>query len=159
MKLELNLLPPPGFSSDDYWDYVGDRDNEAILFFPALWEPVYDSEFRSYYYGTVQRGVEEIQKSGKVSVSGKDVTLTLTRVNPSSVHLRGDYRYESDKLADVLLNTKYDLVPPVVGVSGAGKHLQDGHHRWRAYLQAGIAPLVLEVEVTPMNLNFIRNGE
>lgn len=73
--------------------------------------------------------------------------------------LRGDYRYESDELAEILTNTDYDLVPIVVGKNNDGSYLKDGHHRWRAYDIANIKPLIWQVEVikttTPGDPNLI----
>ena len=144
--LELELVPA---SKDP--DAVMDRDEEAIAFFPQLWEPSYSVQFRYIVRQSIQYGWEEIRNNmdddGPVSKAGKDVIITMKRVTDGYVHLRGDYRYDSTDLARVLVETKYDLLPPYVGVSRHGQHLLDGHHRWRAYKMAGIAPLVMQIQV------------
>lgn len=148
-KLVVDLLPPKGLDEDELFDWYDERNSKVIHHFPVLWDPKFNDEFAFYVRGAIQRGEEEIRHHGKLREAGKDVVLTLTRSNVNNVHLRGDYRYPSDELARVLADTDYDLVPPVVGVSNAGHHLLDGHHRWRAYLLANIQPLILEIEVVP----------
>lgn len=151
-RFEVDLIPPKEIEkgSDDYWMYDLDKIQEVINFFPKLWAAQYQEEFSSYVKGAIQRGKEQIKKDfGKLSEAKHDVVLTLKRTTAEKVYLRGDNRYPSDPMSQYLLTTKYDLVPPIVGASGMGNHLLDGHHRWRAYLLAGIDPLILEIKIEP----------
>jgi hypothetical protein len=149
-RLEVPLFGDKGIFGDDLIDYRYSKNQEIINFFPKLWAPEYQEQFASYVKGAIQRGEEEIRDRYDSIRHGKhDIVLTLKRVLAQGVHLRGDMRYSSDDLAKYLLDTEYDLVPCIVGSSGMGEHLLDGHHRWRAYLIAGLSPLVLEIKVEP----------
>lgn len=149
-RLEVDLLPPKEIVGDDFFDFRIDRLQEVINFFPKLWAPEFQEEFAGYVKGALQRGEEQIKKEFKSIRHGKhDVVLTLKRTPAGSVHLRGDTRYSNEPMAKYLLDSTYDLVPPVVGSTGMGNHLLDGHHRWRAYLLAGLAPLILEIKIEP----------
>lgn len=137
----INIFTENFQDSDSYFDHEVERVDVGVKFFPVLWESHYEKEFRSYLYGAIQRGIEEIKKHGSIRKAGYDVVITMQRI--PSAHLRGDTRYSSQKLANFLLTTKYDLVPIIIGRSGYGLHLLDGHHRWRAYTMANIMPLVM----------------
>lgn len=127
-----------------------DRDDAVIECFPVTWDRRFNDDFRDAVRVSIQRGMEEIRKSHKkLSEAGLDITFTLKHISTSNVHLRGDYRYPSDEMADWLERTNLDLVPILVGKSKAGMHLLDGHHRWRAYVQAHKKPLVLIIEIKP----------
>lgn len=124
-----------------------DRDEDVIASFPVLWDPRYQSDFRDAVRTAIERGREEIKRRHKnVKDAGYDVILTLERPR-AGVHLRGDYRYSSEKMAEFLATTDYDLVPILVGKTEQGQHLLDGHHRWRAYEAAGFKPLVLSIQI------------
>lgn len=142
-----NMQSFPLIVKDD--DEAIERDEAVISSFPILWDQSYQPEFRDEVRNAINRGKEQIKKRGKLRDAKLDVFLTLKRIKPNNVHLRGDYRYSSEKMSKFLKTTDFDLVPPLVGVTSSGLHLLDGHHRWRAYLDAGIDPLVLMIEVKP----------
>jgi hypothetical protein len=132
-------------------DAAYDRDDEVIAAFPMLWAPEYQSEFADSVRIAIGRGQEEIKKQfKKVRTAERDVVLTLERPT-RPVHLRGDYRYSSEKMTTFLCTTPLDLIPPLVGWTAAGGHLLDGHHRWRAYAAAGIQPLILSIRIEPQS--------
>lgn len=138
----FRLFPPAGLDPDERMDYEADRTRDALKMFPALWDAEHRKELAYVLSDAIQRGVE----GGK----GRDVLLTLTRVaDPKAVHLRGDYRYDAAPLVEALRSTRHDLVPILVGASERGLHLLDGHHRWRAYVAAGLQPLVLMITTRP----------
>jgi hypothetical protein len=127
------------------YEALYDRDTEIISLFPVLWMDEYQEEFAESVRIAIGRGREQISKiNRKVSAAGLDVVLILERP-PKNVHLRGDYRYPSETMTAFLCNTDFDLIPVLVGWTSAGGHLLDGHHRWRAYLAAGIRPLILSI--------------
>lgn len=138
----------PLITSDE--DDSLDRDEAVIAAFPVMWESQYQADFRDTVRNAIERGKEQIKRKSKSFRESKlDVVLTLERISPDNVHLRGDTRYSSEAMAKFLCSTKYDLVPPIIGRTAAGAHLLDGHHRWRAYLEAGIDPLVLSIQLRP----------
>lgn len=129
------LYPPKGMDVEDYYDWLYERDVAIASSFPILWDKKYQEEFITSIRILIQRAKESNKNS--------DIILTLKRAEPDTVHLRGDYRYPSDDLAEYIKQGK-DLLPSIVGKTSSGSHLLDGHHRWRAYLLAGKKPLILE---------------
>lgn len=129
-----------------------DRDEAVIGAFPVMWDSQYHSDFRDTVRNSIERGKEQIKKKSKsIRRAGFDVVLTLERIKADNVHLRGDKRYSSEEMAKFLCSSDHDLVPPIIGRTSAGAHLLDGHHRWRAYLEAGIDPLVLSIQLEPQS--------
>lgn len=111
----------------------------------VLFGPQYRKEIVGYLANSIQRGKEEIQRQ---KLLGSSVLLTLSYREPKNVVLRGDYRYDSTALTQYLINhPDKELLPILVGKTAAGEHLLDGHHRWRAYLEAKRKPLCLTIEV------------
>src|SRR5690554_6066241 len=83
--VETDLLPPPKSNDDDddfYLDFRSNRIETICNFFPKLWAPEYDQEFKFYVRGAIQRGEEEIiNKFGKIREAKQDIVLTLKRIN------------------------------------------------------------------------------
>ncbi len=122
---------------------------------PDLWNEKGKNEAKQYLRNSIQRGTEELegpQRDQKLSKQGNDVEITLRRVSPDEidrVHLRGDTRYSHGEMAEYLKTSGKELPPIQLGQTEHGLHLLDGHHRWRAYLEAGKSPLVFITKTVP----------
>lgn len=103
-------------------------------------DPSYEQDLRAAVTDAVQRVRESIYRDRAWRGSGE---ITLTQLDPEQVFQRGDYRYHSGELAEIV-RSGLDLVPIVAGVHAGGAHVLDGHHRLRAYALAGqVVPALL----------------
>jgi len=156
MKINISLakhnIRMPLLGNDDYdlaydlWSYLPNN----------LWETQHKSEIISILSNSIRRGRESIKEEyATIRESGLDIQLTLCFMrNIDKMHLRGDYRYPSTKIAKFLVNNPNKNTPPIqLGKYGNGFNLLDGHHRWRGYLEAKRIPLVLIIDLVPTTDN------
>lgn len=116
-----------------------------------LWGNKAFAETVQYLTNSIDRAKEQIKQSGqKFKDAGKNIEITLRRISPDeSVHLRGDSRYSPKEMADYLKSSGKELPPIQIGQTEEnGMHLLDGHHRWRAYQDAGKNPLAFVIKTT-----------
>lgn len=108
------------------------------------------TEAVGYLANTITRAKEDMTKHSEVKLRAckKYMHVALTRVATSGIVLRGDYRYDSKDLTKFLVdNPKLELPPIQIGRTNNQLHLLDGHHRYRAYVQAHRKPLAFIVEI------------
>lgn len=117
-----------------------------------LWNEEGLTEAGHYLRNSIQRGREQIGEKS-LRTAGKDIEISLRRLTSEEqkrVTLRGDTRYAGEKLEEFLKNNPdKELAPIQIGSTEHGKHLLDGHHRWRAYQNVGREPLVFETKIVP----------
>jgi hypothetical protein len=153
MKLSISIsgspVSIPLLGNDDY-DIAYDFWNVLPH---KLWETQHKSEVISILSNSIRRGRESIKEEHEtIRASGLDIKLILRfMADNDKVHLRGDYRYPSTKIAEFLkLNPTKNTPPIQLGGNGTrGFNLLDGHHRWRGYLEAKRKPLALITELVP----------
>jgi hypothetical protein len=143
-------IKKPADPDEDMLWYLADQLWNMIPQSAKTWDRVYDSDAKNTLVSQIRRGIETMQETGDSRKRLKDIQgtlfITLTRVDPN-IHNRGDYRYSSEKLVDVL-NSGKDLAPVAVGsIDGKTLHILDGHHRMRAYQEVGKKMLAFVVSI------------
>lgn len=140
----LTIRRPSNVDADEHWPTrITDAFWKDIPKNEQTWDRKYDTESRRELSSMVQRLFEsmlydsenfEYRKIKDVDTHGH---LRLTRVPYDKLVSRGDLRYGSGDLAEVVKSGK-DLVPIAIGAdSEKGPfRILDGHHRSRAYALA-----------------------
>jgi len=118
------------------------------------WESSRDKDVKAVLQQSVQRTIEtmvdksEPGESGRVRVTDIKCCghIRACRLDPGEIRMpRGDYRYDSGKLAKDMNGGKVDMVPVEVGAGGpqGPYHVLDGHHRVRGAIIAKVPVFAL----------------
>lgn len=143
------------FPTADFEDGESDY-GQAYRYFESLkgsfnWEPQYHQEVVSVIYNGITRIKETIkQKGGRLKTSPFFGYISIARIPTNKIVDRGDMRYGSEELASKI-QQHFDLVPVLIAEAGGVFHLQDGHHRLRAYQMMQQPVLSFVIGVTPTN--------
>jgi hypothetical protein len=148
-SLSFSLSRPKDLDHDVHWGYeMAERFWRSLSSQKRTWDSKFDTEVRREFSSMVQRLFEEMIFVDYEHIKIKDVRthghLKLMRIPPDKLVMRGDFRYGSEDLANVVESGK-DLVPIAVGArSEHGPfYVLDGHHRTRGYMIAGKDALCL----------------
>lgn len=99
------------------------------------WDMSFDQDAMMSISGMVRRLLEEVTENGNVKLrdTKKSAVLEFLYLEPKNIIQRGDLRYGSGELANIIKSGK-DLAPIECGKVGNSIHVLNGHHRIRAYI-------------------------
>lgn len=148
MTIELYLGRLPGEDRDDREDriYAAVKEYTDVVNEHLNVAPEYHDDVRDVVRDMVQRVGESLRPDYDEWLDSAG-SITLERLDPGSVVQRGDWRYPSDDLAEIVRDGG-DLAPIAAGERGGTFFVLDGHHRLRAYKMAGAQVPALVGRVT-----------